>query len=87
MTGQVAGEYTWPSIAGVAPSSRNVAVVRYYVDGTYSVTELGQIYTGMAPRKMSATSDPRRDLASFDVGLPGSGWGWPQLHSFGDEED
>lgn len=87
VTGQVAGEYAWPSYQGAGPSSRNVAVVWYYADGTHSVTELGQIHAGMAPRKMLATSDPRRDLESFDVGLPGSGWGWPQLHHFGDYED
>ena len=87
VTGQVAGVYAWPSNTGIGSSSRDVQIVWNYADGTYSVTQLGRIYAGMAPRKVLATSDPRRDLVSFDAGLPGWSWGYPKLTYFGDEED
>lgn len=87
VTGQVSGEYTWSSQTGSGSSSRAIAVTWYYTDGTSSTTQLGQIYAGMAPRKVLATSDPRRDLVSVDAHLWGSSWGWPSVTYFGDEED
>lgn len=85
VTGQISGVYTWPTYTGFGDSFRDVYIVWNYADGSNSVSNLGRIYAGMAPRKVLAASDPRRDVVSFDAGI-GYSWGYPKLTYFGDEQ-